>query len=374
MSIAALQRLDALPQKVRAPLMNLHRGGHLEETAIADILDAGELEGNHQTLLGFAVAYTSMIGKGIPIVDALRMAREQGRGIKMSWSPKRWQAEHNRFSRAETLIRLSAENISYDVTEFDQGLPQSFPGYLIRNSRRLGMEGLRQKHCIASYHNGLLNGAYAIAVVFVDRVRWTVQLMRTSNPEAPLRITQVKTVRNRSANPDVMDRIRTVLDIPAPTASSAVTPSRPEGPRLYMDNLRTVLPVLLEHGVSRVVVTFDGGGDSGSIEDVEFEDAFGDIELVNVSVLKNSRYFDDGRWRLETVVTDLTLEEAIHVLTDDYLEETDVDWYNNDGGFGVLYIHPLEGSVELDVNTRFSESTMAFYAKKDIATGEETED
>jgi len=122
------------------------------------------------------------------------------------------------------------------------------------------------------------------------------------------------------------------------------------------------------------VVTFDGGGDSGSIEDVEFEDAFGDIELVNVSVLKNSRYFDDGRWRLETVVTDLTLEEAIHVLTDDYLEETDVDWYNNDGGFGVLYIHPLEGSVELDVNTRFSESTMAFYAKKDIATGEETED
>lgn len=370
MNVSALQRLDALPHKLRTPLMNLHRSGHLEQSAISDILDAGALEGNDHNLLLFAVAYLSMISQGIPIKDTIRMAREQRRRVKMSWSPKRWQAEHNRFSRAETLMRLSAENVSYDVSEIEQGLPRSFPGYLIRSSRRLGMEGLRQKHCVASYHDGLVNQSYAIAAVFIDQVRWTVQLCRSSAPDAPLRIAQVKTVRNLSPNPDVMEKIRTALDIPAPAAPTLTTSSRYEKPRLYMENLRTVLPVLLEQSVSRVVVDFDGGGDSGSIEGVVFEDGQPGVESTEVRIQTFNRYHDNGEWRHESVAKAMTLHDAIYELTDDYLEETGVDWYNNDGGFGVLYIHPLAGSVELDVNTRFNESSTAFNAKNDIATGD----
>lgn len=374
MSTPPLERLNALPKKVSAPLLNLYRTGHLDNSSLSDILDAGQLDGNLQMLLGFAVAYSGMLAKSVPISDTLRMATEQDRKIRMSWSPKRWQTEHDRFSRAETLIRLSKQDTKYDVSVFDELLPTKFPGYLIRNSRRLGMEGLRQRHCIASYNDGLEAARYAIAVVFIDRVRWTVQLTPTGNQDSPLRISQVKTRRNRSAEPETITKIRSVLGIPEPihgksNASSSSTRRNP--PRLYMQNLRLVLPVLIDQGVRLVEVSFDGGGDSGSIDDVDFMGGPPEVRAIGIRILKAVSTFKEDRWVNETEEVDVDLEEAIRNLTDDYLEETNVDWYNNDGGYGSLCIHPEQGTVELDVNTRFTESTGAFHAINEIVTGDQ---
>ena len=51
------QRLRALPPKLRTPLQNLLCADHLSEDAATTILDAGELSGDQNRLLGFAVAY-----------------------------------------------------------------------------------------------------------------------------------------------------------------------------------------------------------------------------------------------------------------------------------------------------------------------------
>ena len=66
-----------------------------------------------------------------------------------------------------------------------------------------------------------------------------------------------------------------------------------------------------------------------------------------------------------------TLNEAIDELTYDYLEETGVDWYNNDGGYGELVIDVNAGTVALEVNVRYTESTTEYSAERDIATGED---
>ena len=58
-------------------------------------------------------------------------------------------------------------------------------------------------------------------------------------------------------------------------------------------------------------------------------------------------------------------------LTYDYLQETDVDWYNDEGGFGKLVIDVQEGTVTLEVNQRYTDSTCEFQAEREILTGED---
>ena len=50
--------------------------------------------------------------------------------------------------------------------------------------------------------------------------------------------------------------------------------------------------------------------------------------------------------------------------------ETDIDWYN-DGGYGEIEIDVVEGTVRLNVNVRYVESSNEFSCERDIMTGEE---
>lgn len=76
------------------------------------------------------------------------------------------------------------------------------------------------------------------------------------------------------------------------------------------------------------------------------------------------------RWRTVLVPENMTLKEALHNITDDYLEETGVNWYDNDGGYGELEIDVAARSVSLDVNVNFTESTNEYCETKSIDTGE----
>jgi hypothetical protein len=120
-------------------------------------------------------------------------------------------------------------------------------------------------------------------------------------------------------------------------------------------------------------VSFDGSGDSGSIEDVAFEPAIDHQALAALTVehVATARVLDDGTWKTITAAQQSTLNDAIEALTYDYLEETDINWYDNDGGFGTLVIDVPQGTVALDINCRYTESTSEHYSERDIATGAE---
>ena len=75
------------------------------------------------------------------------------------------------------------------------------------------MEGLRQRHCVASYHPQLQAGSCAIASVFIDRQRWTVQLLATGKPDMPLSIGQIKTRLNGLPTKEIRDRIHETLGL-----------------------------------------------------------------------------------------------------------------------------------------------------------------
>lgn len=146
------KRLDRLPAKLAAPFRQLLALDHLDEESLALILDAGDLAVDPSKLVGFAVGFAFLRFRGVPVHDVIRMSKAQGRPVNLSWSARRWKEQHDRLSRAEALARLAADNVSYDVSPFERRLPASFDGYLIRSSRRLGMERLRL--CRTSFLTG----------------------------------------------------------------------------------------------------------------------------------------------------------------------------------------------------------------------------
>lgn len=362
--------LAMLPVKVRRPFEALLAAGQIDEPVLELVLRAGRRAGDVSKLVGFAVGYLHMQNQGVPVADVIRMSEHLRRRVNLSWSVRRWRDEHSRLSRAETLNRLAAKNEVYDVSKYEGHLPRQWPGYLIRSSRRLGMEGLRQRHCVASYHDQLVRDRCAIAVVFFDRQRWTVQLFLNEGTDDPLRLGQIRTRDNALASEAVSKSIHELLGVEFVRPSDLMAAYTHE--RFYRQNLQRVLPVLRELGTERVCVSFDGSGDSGSIWDIAFTPQLEGAEPV-VSIRTSTREFDNATrsWRRIAGDEDKSLQEAISELTYDYLEETDVDWYNNDGGYGELTIDVTAGTVAIDVNQRYTESTCQYSAELDIASGEE---
>ncbi|NKB55087.1 MAG: hypothetical protein GKS00_02020 [Alphaproteobacteria bacterium] len=364
------QRLDALPPKTAAPFRQLLAAGHMAEALLATVLDAGGLAGERHRLLGFTVAFLHLRSQGVPVHDVIRMAKARRRRINLDWSARRWQLEHDRLSRAEALDRLTAENARYDVAEFEALLPAAFDGYLIRSSRRLGMEGLRQRHCVASYDTQLRTGRCAIASLLVGKRRWTVQLFATGNPEYPLRIGQIKTRFNEQPSKEICSRIHEMLGVAlAPPVEKQVTDGTQRF--TYLDTLQRLLPVLRQHGVEGITVSFDGSGDEGAIDDIRCDGATIDPRGVHVEIVQAVRRFEDGQWVSTRELHRVSIADAVHDLTDDYLEETSVDWYNNEGGYGNLLIDVARGTVTLDICVRCIQADRAFYSQCDIETGDE---
>ena len=70
-----LRRLAKLPPKVAMPLTHLAKIGQMKEQDIKTVLDAGDLTGNHNMLVGFAAGAMGMKAQHVPITDTVAMAR-----------------------------------------------------------------------------------------------------------------------------------------------------------------------------------------------------------------------------------------------------------------------------------------------------------
>jgi hypothetical protein len=112
----------------------------------------------------------------------------------------------------------------------------------------------------------------------------------------------------------------------------------------------TLFAALKDAGVTNVNIRYDGGGDSGQVEDVEYDGT----NLDHTSL--NDKFEGD--------LQDL----ATHILEQHY----DYDWYNNDGGYGDIRID-LEGDtpeISIDGYVRSTEDAHESVDIVDINWGE----
>ncbi|MCY1128448.1 hypothetical protein OU426_16405 [Frigidibacter sp. RF13] len=117
---------------------------------------------------------------------------------------------------------------------------------------------------------------------------------------------------------------------------------------VLFDGLRLV-------GIAHVLVSFDGSGDSGQIENIEARnDTDQSITLPAAQIT-----FAGIDWQSGAPTEHrLTLEAAIEELVYDLLSDTHSGWQDNDGAWGEFCIDARARTIHLEFNERFTSSEL----------------
>lgn len=121
-------------------------------------------------------------------------------------------------------------------------------------------------------------------------------------------------------------------------------------------NLSRIVAALKEIGVTEVRVEFDGQGDSGSIEYTSYTPS----EKADQARRTNLSF------RTDDDIVDKSLEAALEALVYERLEDSGIDWYNNDGGYGYYKLNVANGTLEFEINTRYTSSNTELYEEVEL--------
>ena len=128
------------------------------------------------------------------------------------------------------------------------------------------------------------------------------------------------------------------------------------------ENLARVLPVLAERGIAHVEISFSGEGDEGSVDGVSFSpkiEGF-DPKAVNTDFARTENVLGDDGWKNDTRIVSSTVFDAMCDIGHEYAMASDVNWYDNEGGFGTLSIDVAAKSAHLEVNVNVRDAVTAF--------------
>lgn len=105
-------------------------------------------------------------------------------------------------------------------------------------------------------------------------------------------------------------------------------------------------------GITEIILTFDGAGDSGQIEDIGARrgDAVVPIPDLAITLARVC-------WSISEISTSsMSLSEAVETLAYDLLSDSHGGWENCDGAFGELHFDAEAGTILLDYSERFTSS------------------
>jgi hypothetical protein len=121
---------------------------------------------------------------------------------------------------------------------------------------------------------------------------------------------------------------------------------------LQSRNKVALFDALAAAGITFVVVTFDGYGDSGQIENIEVKAGgtvvdmpLGEIEMASAA------------WgQVEPDRSAVSIRDAVEHIAYDFLGQTHCGWENNDGAYGDFTFDVTARTITLDYNERYTES------------------
>jgi hypothetical protein len=125
-----------------------------------------------------------------------------------------------------------------------------------------------------------------------------------------------------------------------------------------------IMKGLIENGIAKVTITFDGYGDDGQIEEItctKSDGSKGTLEFpANISgksATADSKVWDSGMRQYVPQVPDhtLTMAQVIDDWAWEVIAEAGVDWINGEGGFGEMVVTPATDSIECEINQRVTE-------------------
>lgn len=121
--------------------------------------------------------------------------------------------------------------------------------------------------------------------------------------------------------------------------------------KLSQANKATVMDALAAVDISLVVISFDGAGDNGQIEEITANRGDTKVPLPDTEVS-----FQETKWGVEEpVVTSLTLADGLEHLCYHLLEFEHDGWGNNEGSYGEFRFDVAKRTIKLEFNARFTE-------------------
>jgi len=121
---------------------------------------------------------------------------------------------------------------------------------------------------------------------------------------------------------------------------------------LQPQNQAALFDALAAAGVTLIVVTFDGYGDSGQIENIDVKAGDAVVAMPVGEVQIAEAIWDQPEPNRSTV----SIADAIERLAYDSLERTHCGWENNDGAYGDFTFDVAERTLTLDYNERYTAS------------------
>lgn len=117
---------------------------------------------------------------------------------------------------------------------------------------------------------------------------------------------------------------------------------------------------LADLGVTGIKIFYSGGGDSGDIDDIVYttskEAAFNNIMNLTAGYGEDVLYLQNLDTELKDQISDFANERILTNLE---------DWWNNDGGYGVMLIKIPSGQYEIS-NTIYVTDTEEFEHDGDL--------
>ena len=159
----------------------------------------------------------------------------------------------------------------------------------------------------------------------------------------------------KKTSPEVL---REMLDIEPRTADEA-----------YQRNKENVMRALGGLRVARVEVEYDGSGDSGSVQGVTFYDEQ-DKTIDSVLVRNQIQFYhvyssySDGDYTAKISKEQKSINDVFENLAEKFLDDEGIDWYNNDGGYGVCVFDFETGKVTLKHEARITDTEYSEHEKK----------
>ena len=130
----------------------------------------------------------------------------------------------------------------------------------------------------------------------------------------------------------------------------------------YHSNL--LFDTLAQTKVSSIEVAFEGCGDSGQIEAVDYTDANGkgiDEAYLNKTIVKGSEKTSYHQWDektkklVKTEAREGNIREIIEEICYDKLGASHGGWEINEGSYGTFLFDVINRRIELDFNERIEE-------------------
>ncbi len=117
-------------------------------------------------------------------------------------------------------------------------------------------------------------------------------------------------------------------------------------------NKETLFAAMRAAGITEIIVTFDGAGDSGQVEDIDARRADAVVPMPDTEIT-----LAQVSWGVSEISTSsMALSEAVETLAYDLLSDSHGGWENCDGAFGAFHFDAEAGTILLDYNERFASS------------------